>query len=310
MKFANFYSELNFLGKMLPSKFKMRSSEVAQKTQPFFVVSAGRSGSTLLASLLGKHTKVSMPTEQFVLPQAIVKFNLFNWMQWEDVSAIICTEFIRTKGNQNWQLEARELIDSAHSLPKSERNLWNLIDLAFRSYSKSRGEEKAIWGDKTPSNHEHIDIVQSLFKEAKYIFLIRDGRDVINSYLRKEDEPDDPQFGVDEWNRSIQKMDSIRGKLKSDQILDLKYEDLVSNPEEVFQEISQFLNIPFEPVHLESGSGYLNQMGDVGKMEAMTNVNRPINLSSIGKWERELDPKILESVMPKIQKGLERFGYL
>lgn len=288
----------------------MRPDKVEERTQPFFIVSAGRSGSTLMASLLDKHSQISMPSEQFVLAQSIVKFNLFGWMQWEDLSAIICTEFIRTKGNQSWKLDARQLIDSVHAFPKEKRNLWDLLDHIYRSYGKDRQAEKRIWGDKTPSNHENIDIIQSVFKEARFICLIRDPRDVVNSYIRKKDESDDPQFGVDEWLRSIEKFDEIKKKLAPDQHLQLRYEDLVSHPGEEFKRIFEFLQLPFEAVHNQSNSDYLNKLGDVGNQDFMENVRKPINASAIGKWKKELSPEVLEQIQPRIQKGLERFGYL
>ena len=100
MKFARHYKQLHQLGKILPARFPVLPPSDTDREQPFFIVSAGRSGSTLMASLLGQHSEISMPTEQFVLAQSIVKFNLFNWMQWEDCSALICTEFIRSKGSQ------------------------------------------------------------------------------------------------------------------------------------------------------------------------------------------------------------------
>ena len=309
MKFARHYKQLHQLGKILPARFPVLPPSDTDREQPFFIVSAGRSGSTLMASLLGQHSEISMPTEQFVLAQSIVKFNLFNWMQWEDCSALICTEFIRSKGSQAWSLDAQQLIDQVHAFPKAKRNLWNLLDHIYRSYGVVRKAPKRIWGDKTPGNHEHIDIIRSVFPKAKYLFLIRDGRDVVNSYLKKADESDDPLFGVEEWNRSIEKMDGIRKKLSYHQLMDLRYEDLVADAKACFSSVCSFLELAYEPIHERSGKRYLEEMGSIGEMESMVHVNQPINPSSVGKWKNELDPKVLEQVEHLIKKGLERFGY-
>lgn len=309
LKFAKHYRKLLSLSKALPTRQSLRPEEMGKRVQPFFIVSAGRSGSTLLASLLDKHSMISMPTEQFVLAQSIVKYNLFKWMQWEDLTAIVCTEFIRTKGNQSWNLEARALIDEVHAFPKSRRNLWDLLDHIYRKYGKDRGAPKALWGDKTPSNHEHIDIIHSVFTEAKYLFLIRDGRAVVNSYLRKDDEPDDPQFGVDEWLRSIQMMDDLKQKLDKDQYLTIRYRDLVKQPESIFKDIFQCLEVPFEPVYTSSNINYLKKMGNIGQKDFMTKVANPINASSIGSWKKELEPEVLEIIEPQLREQLKRFGF-
>ena len=133
---------------------------------------------------------------------------------------------------------------------------------------------------------------------------------MVNSYLKKSDESDDPLFGVSEWNRSIKKMDSIRPKLSDDQLMDLRYEDLVMEAEGSFKKICSFLDIPFEPLHQRSGTEYLEQMGSIGQLKSMAHVNQPINPSSVGKWKAELDADVLGKVLPLMQKGLERFGYL
>lgn len=309
LKFAKHYRKLLSLSKVLPSRQNLRPKEMGKRIQPFFIVSAGRSGSTLLASLLDKHSMISMPTEQFVLAQSIVKYNLFKWMQWEDLTAIICTEYIRSKGNQSWNLDARALIDEVHAFPKRKRNLWDLLDHIYRKYGIDRGAPKKLWGDKTPSNHEHIDIIHSVFSEAKYLFLIRDGRDVVNSYLKKEDEPDDPQFGVDEWLRSIEMMDALQPKLADNQHITIRYRDLVHQPEVVFKEIFQLLEVPFEPVYTSSNEGYLKKMGDIGNRDFMTKVAKPINASSIGSWKEELEPEVLEFIEPQMKKQLKRFSF-
>ena len=126
---------------------------------------------------------------------------------------------------------------------------------------------------------------------------------MVNSYLKKADESDDPLFGVEEWNRSIEKMDGIRKKLSYHQHMDLRYEDLVADPKACFSSVCSFLELAYEPIHERSGKRYLEEMGSIGEMESMVHVNQPINPSSVGNWKNELDPKVLEQVEHLIKEG-------
>ena len=55
------------------------------------------------------------------------------------------------------------------------------IAAVFAAYAAER--DKARWGDKTPLYMQHLDLLERLFPDARYVHLIRDGRDAALSFL-------------------------------------------------------------------------------------------------------------------------------
>ena len=51
-------------------------------------------------------------------------------------------------------------------------------------YSSSTNKNFKIWGDKTPQNTYFIKHIFPVYPSAKYVFIVRDGRDVVNSLVK------------------------------------------------------------------------------------------------------------------------------
>ena len=55
------------------------------------------------------------------------------------------------------------------------------IAAVFEAYAAERGKRR--WGDKTPLYMQHLPLLERLFPSARFVHLIRDGRDAALSYL-------------------------------------------------------------------------------------------------------------------------------
>jgi hypothetical protein len=77
------------------------------------------------------------------------------------------------------------------------------------------------------------------------IYLIRDGRAVVNSYLRKY-----PELGIKHishtWKRQFLQLNEFYRKADSQFKMQVSYEDLARNPIEEVHKICKFLDLPFE----------------------------------------------------------------
>ena len=95
----------------------------------------------------------------------------------------------------------------------------------------------------------HIPFLARAFPEARFIHLIRDGRDVALSYL-------DADFGVDSvgeaaiyWRRFVRK-GRRDGRRLGPRYREIRYEDLLADPETVLRSLCAFVEIPFDPAML------------------------------------------------------------
>jgi hypothetical protein len=115
-------------------------------SQPIFVLSSGRSGTKLMERFLGAYENVDMQHEYMV-----------HYVQPIAVK---------------YQLGLANRHEVRHVLAQTHR--------AALHYS-----DKPIWGDASNKLTWVIDILDELFPQSRFIYLVRDGRKVASSYFHK-----------------------------------------------------------------------------------------------------------------------------
>ncbi len=267
------------------------------RMQPFFVFGSGRNGSTLLNRLLNTHSRIFLPSEQYFLPSFIYRFILYN-----DQSSLSLNrkllQLIQNKELHTWQNMEKIHLDM--------EPLQEMIDKIYRA--EGGVGEDAIWGDSTPVNTRYIGEIFRVFPKASYIFLVRDGRDVVASYQKDQrafDHLPDLPSQVDFWVDSISKYKWLSGKT---QVLLIKYEDLVAKPAEVLCQCYDFLGVKDES---DQWSDYLEQIPE-------NEFYRPIHHSglrklpfgnSVGAWKDRLTEPQKKFCDLKMKDWLSEYGY-
>ena len=166
----------------------------AQPPAPF-VVGVGRSGTTLLRLMLDAHPALTIPPETHFAPELISAAGkrrakperlaeiVVSQRQWGDFG-LDATELRR-------RFEALDPLDAGAAL----RAFYGL-------YAERAGKPR--WGDKTPIYVEHMREIGAALPEARFIHLIRDGRDVALSRIRRAlDEPPPAARVAENWRRRI-----------------------------------------------------------------------------------------------------------
>lgn len=277
--------------------FRLFSKSRSKITNPhFFIVGSGRNGSTLLATILNAHKDVVIPPEQFVLPYAIIRrYIFFFWTsnKWiNNVKSLISNPQKTIK----WDID----VSNIHSNWKDVPFIFNNI---FNTYKDSSNSSSKIWGDKSPLNTNFIKYIYPEFPDAKYIFLIRDPRDVALSYRRYLGS-DSFKFGIWKWRDSVRSYEYLS---KRTDVLLVKYEDLVELPNNEISRITDFLNLSKD----DSISKYKVSAEKMGVEEDThhQNLRKPISSRSVGKWKNELSEKDVSCFTLNIKIEMKRFGY-
>jgi hypothetical protein len=117
----------------------------------------------------------------------------------------------------------------------------------YRLYASRFG--KARWGDKTGVYLTIMTALQDLLPEARFIHIIRDGRDNALSFQGLwfgpgNDFADLAQFWVMRINAARQQAEHLP------HYLEVRYEALVSEPERVLRQICDYIALPFDPAML------------------------------------------------------------
>ena len=299
------YNRLKSFQNPFSNRYQVINDESNLSCIPFFIIGSGRSGNTLLRSILSGNSGISIPPESYRIPFAIKKFHIFNNRDWEDIVSQVLKEFEDCKEFYTWEIDITDAQKRLENIADSKRTLSNIFDELFCTYTEKHSPGSKIWGDKTPMNTLYLDWIGTVFPRSKFIHIIRDGRDVASSYLKME-RYDTILEAANRWINSIESAQSFGSKIKENYI-EIRYEELVTKPEEVIKDTCDFLDIDYDSKMLDH-TKQVKKLGDTDK-EHHSNLSKPISSDSVGKWRNNLSESDQESITKLLHKHLQRLGY-
>jgi len=275
-------------------------SEVTQNT-PFFIVGAGRSGTTLLRLMLVGHPRIHIPPETWFIRDLVKDLPLNVSLREEQV--IRAVEIITT--DYRWpdmEMGADELRAAAILLESPK--LVDIINLVYREQLKRCGKPR--FGDKTPCYIGILKELNILYPHCKFIHLIRDGRDVAISTMdmSRIRYYDRNEF---EWPSAMQYRRQYLNSELAAQVLEVRYENLVLRPETTIRQICDFLGEEFHPEILSWGNRI--DLVPAREQRIHTKLVRPLSADAIGVWQHRLSGWECLAIEACLQRDLRWLGY-
>lgn len=292
--------------RILSNRIPLNSKNVKNNVAPFFIIGSGRSGNTLLRAMLMKCPKIAIPPESYVLAKIIRKFYRYSYLPWHDLSKMVISEFSMHPQFFTWQLDASSLYEAALKIRKDEQSLAVLIDTIYMCYAKKHQSTANRWGDKTPKNTIRLEYLNWIFPNAQYLHIIRDGRDVVASYL-DSGIYNDAGIAASRWLLSVTKAQFFSENLKKENYCEIKYEDLVLSPKKTLGKICSFLKIEFVEEMLSFWETSQN-LGDTIHFHHK-NVKNPLNSKAIGRWQERLNTEQQKLIGLKLNDKLKDLNY-
>lgn len=124
------------------------------------------------------------------------------------------------------------------------------IQRAFLNAHLKKSQKKII-GLKVPLlEFFYADRVFPFFPKSKFIHIIRDPRDVLDSSSNYQNWHFEVGDFTKKWNDSV-RLTTINSDLNPNNYMVVKYEDIVKNRREAFQDICEFIEVSFEEQMLE-----------------------------------------------------------
>lgn len=281
-----------------------------RRYQPFFVIGAARSGTTLLRRILTAHSRLHVPPETFVLGEVVRCFPRWSRsLDWSELVSLVLSRFEFHPEFHTFDIRLGPLARKLATLPPADRNLAHLLDEFYRFHAQETGQSMERWGDKTPLNTLEDGTLERLlevFPDARFIHLVRDGCDVVYSHLsggfmRDLDE------AARRWVQMVEGAGDFAAR-HPEQSIEVRYESLVSDPQAVVTELCEFLGIEPEPAMLASENAAAG-LGDVPRWYWHGEVARPIHPGNIGKGHRYLSAIERQRLQGLIGEQLARLGY-
>jgi len=136
--------------------------------------------------------------------------------------------------------------------------LWSIEDPSLRKKKMAEIVESELdsWGldallIKNPWIGQYVEMIQDALDDgARFIHIVRDGRAVVHSILHKHQRyhegHDALVSAVNYWTRFLEKIILFGESVKWNNILEVRYEDLVANIPETLEGIMKFCDLDLE----------------------------------------------------------------
>ncbi len=239
---------------------------------PVFVVGMPRSGTTLVEQMMAGHSRIHGAGELGTIPRVIAGLE-----RWE-----------RRTGSGRGYPDCVDDLDPAVARGVAEDLLNELRDLA---------PDAAHVVDKLPHNFENIGLIKLLFPRAKIVSVRRDPRDVAvsNYFLDFASKHGAMGFAYDlEWiGEQLADHNLLMHhwqRLFPGEILEIRYEDVVDDPEASARRMLDYIGVGWEPQVLR-----FDALERPVRTASVWQVRQPLYTSSKGRWRphrRHLKPLI------------------
>jgi hypothetical protein len=276
-----------------------------------FIVGVGRSGTSLVQSMLSMHSQIAFIPEinylrRFLFASYLEKYNERHG--WEKLLNYLSEDSLLKRARLNFRefLLEEDLLGSNLDL-----KIFNRIKVEFL-----RSEGKSIFGYKDPRCIEHLPRIRSIFPGAFVIHVIRDPRDILVSKRRAEWSKHKPYYFHILANQIQLQLGSCAPALFKDRFINIYYESLISDPVTVLKDVCARLGVPYEKQMLDFSisAGKLVSRDELQwKKETMG----PLLTRNMKKWKGELSNwqiTLLEETVNiafkdyKYQKSFPRLG--
>ena len=275
----------------------------AVNNSPFFIVGCGRSGTTLLRSILASHSRLSIPPETWFLNKMVDLMELRRPLSEQEVGRAVdvITNHYRWP---DFELDANDFRAEVFALRNP--HFKDVVEVLYRKHMVREG--KSRWGDKTPGYIELVPQITEVFNGAQFIHLMRDGRDVAKSFQSQRWNgkwlPDNGR----EWISAMNWAERWQRSEYAERILAVRYEDLVLDTKTTIQRICGFLNEAFEPQMLDwrvGADGIVPQR----EMKIHTKLAKAPDVSDLYRWKREMSAREVFVCEALMRKHLRSGGY-
>lgn len=279
---------------------------VASNITPIILCASERSGTNLLRAMMSTHSNVVAPPPCSlidVLPhQAMTYFPLRGKPHIEE---LVDDVLLLTQSHLNaWDIE----IAPEQVIEKMGNNsFWALFQALNEIFAESAGASH--WFSKEPGLFRHIYEIALHMPNAKFIYMVRDGRDVAASMLKGGLHETHVFNAANHWAQDQRLcLLALTDELIKERVFVVKYEDIIASPEKMMKEIMAFVTLDFQDNQLLF---YKNDkvIAHANKSEFWKNTAKPIDSGNSGGYKKMLSSKEIEIFESVARREMRELGY-
>lgn len=211
-----------------------------------------------------------------------------------------------TQTHMNKWVHCPEPDEVLAALPEAP-NFWDLFAIYNSNFNEKSGGK--IWLSKEPGLIMHAGQIAANFPNAHFLHLVRDGRDVAASMVRKRLYANTMLQGIARWaQEQVKMMEALKDSRVADITHSIRYEDLITSPEGVLKPFIHNVGLEFESSQLE----FYNNSDTIKHSQSSIfwkELAQPINADNSQKYLSEMSARELEYVEAEGGKVLQQLGY-
>jgi hypothetical protein len=266
----------------------------------FFIVGCPRSGTTLLRRMLDSHSEIAVTPETHFGANYVRERDRFGVEGGPSARSALLDEFCRSACFREMAIDESRFRARAESDPKDP---WLPLRIAMQDFGRLR--KSIIVGEKTPSHAVQIEALSEAFPNARFLILRRDPRAVVASWHKTTWSKRTSTEVSEKWRRYSQALRHACRSLPG-RCLELRYEELVSDPTALLKTICDFLGTAFDPRML-----FYHERNASSRDEGVDNelTFEPPNPSRIDAWRAETPARELRRIEAICGHEMVVYGY-
>ena len=293
--------------------FFKRKKQTDQPPAPF-VVGMNRSGTTLLRMMLDAHPELAIPPETHFVPDVIKACRR------REATPEAALEAMKT--HREWgdfgfsddemlaRIRGRERFDAG-----------GVLRAFYEAYAEREGKPR--WGEKTPRYVGQMKRIESALPEARFIHVVRDGRDVALSVLDRTVRDLTAADVAGRWKRKIEKARAAAPKLRH--YVEVRYEDLILDTEPTLRRICEFTELPWDAAILDYHERSAERLAEMKRalpadgrsaeldvdrrMATHAMTTKPPDADRVSRWKRQMSDADREAFEEVAGVTLADLGY-
>ena len=273
--------------------------------EPIFIIGTERSGTNLLRLILNSHCDIAIPHPPHIMKNFFKLEPLYGNLVNDKNFKRLVRDVVTLVGlhPDPWEIK----IDQGLILREvRERNLINIFFAIYNQYLASTGKKR--WGCKSTFMIYHVALTRKYYPRAKFIYMVRDGRDVAVSAKKSIFNRYCVYYSARLWKKEQQIGIDWLNKLSRNEIFLLKYEDLLNNPRNTLESLCVFLDEPFQENMLNFFDTQ-EAKKSASISIAWKNTSKPIIRENANKFKAELTEREIHLFEAIAAGELDYFSY-